>query len=74
MSAVKNASFAMFTDAGNTAVVNIVGAAYVRSLSWGAVYAMLETLATLPGFEEATDTAVCEAVYVACGFALNKEL
>lgn len=68
MSTLNNTDFAMFTDAGNIAVANIVGAAHIRNLSWDAVDEMLQTLATLPGFEEATDTAVREAVYVACGF------
>ena len=63
-------SYGMFTDFGNDAVDAIVRTAKVLNMSWPQVYAELESLAQrFPNdFDEATDTAVREAVYVACNF------
>lgn len=55
--------YGMFTDAGNSAVDSIVEMARKHQLSWPAVRAMLSALAQDERFEEATDTAVREAVY-----------
>lgn len=55
--------YGMFTDAGNSAVDSIVEMARKHQLSWPAVRAMLSALALEEAYEEATDTAVREAVY-----------
>lgn len=60
--------FAMFTDAGNAAVASLVTDAKRLGLNWPAVYFALQVLSRRPDFAEATDTAVREAVYDACGF------
>jgi len=57
-------TYAMYTNAGDAAVYGIVVAADANGLSWGQVYDSLRRLSTQPGFEEATDTAVREAVYI----------
>ena len=56
----------MFTDAGNLAVDSIVEMARKHQLSQSIVRAMLSALAQDERFEEATDTAVREAVYEVC--------
>ena len=63
--------YAMFTDAGNEAIDGLVGVAKKLELTWPQVYAALEVLADNPKFAEATDTAVREYVYDACGFETN---
>jgi hypothetical protein len=58
-------SYAMFTDLGNAMVHGIVVTAKTANLDWDEVLEVLEDIATLDGFEEATDTAVRECVYMA---------
>ena len=53
----------MYTDAGNSAVESIVEMARKHQLSWHTVYDMLEAISLEEAYEEATDTAVREAVY-----------
>ena len=60
--------YAMFTEAGNTAVHGVVVVALQQGLNWTATYAMLSALGDDERFGEATDTAVRECVYDACGF------
>lgn len=62
--------YAMFTDAGNAAVDAIVRSAQILKLDWPQVYNELGSLAERfpEDFGEATDTAVRECVYSACGF------
>lgn len=60
--------YAMFTDFGNGMVAEIVKGAKYKNLRWSEVYDMLETISTIKGCEEATDTAVREAVYIELGF------
>jgi hypothetical protein len=60
--------YAMFSEAGNTAVHGVVVLAKQQSLNWPATYAMLLALGDDERFGEATDTAVRECVYSACGF------
>jgi hypothetical protein len=60
--------YAMFTDAGNAAVQDIVALVKRQGLSWSVAYAMLSALSEDERFSEATDTAVRECVYDACGF------
>ena len=55
--------YGMFTDAGNEAVHSIVEMARKHQLSWQTVYDMLEAISLEEAYEEATDTAVREAVY-----------
>ena len=62
------ADYAMFSDFGNTMVGEIVKGAKYKNLRWSEVYDMLETISTIKGCEEATDTAVREAVYIAMGY------
>ena len=62
-------NFAMFTDAGNDAVGSIVKLAISQNLSWNVVQGLLKALSQDERFEEATDTAVRETVYMACDFS-----
>ena len=55
--------YGMYTDAGNEAVHSIVEMAGRHQLSWQTVYDMLEAISLEEAYEEATDTAVREAVY-----------
>ena len=55
--------YGMFTDAGNSAVDSIVEMARKHQLSWPVVGSMLSALALQEAYDEATDTAVREAVY-----------
>ena len=55
--------YGMFTDAGNSAVDSIVEMARKHQLSWHTVHDMLEAICLEEAYEEATDTAVMEAVY-----------
>ena len=55
--------YGMFTDAGNSAVDSIVEMARKHQLSWPTVRAMLSALALEEAYDEASDTAVREAVY-----------
>jgi hypothetical protein len=66
-------TFAMFTDEGNAAVGMIVQMAKTKRWDWPRtmkeLYFLADSDAQLYG--EATDTAVREAVYDACGFETN---
>ena len=62
-------NFAMYTDAGNDAVGSIVKLAISQNLSWTVVQGLLKALSQDERFEEATDTAVRETVYMACDFS-----
>jgi hypothetical protein len=55
--------YGMFTDAGNSAVDSIVEMARKHQLSWHTVHDMLEAICLEEAYEEASDTAVKEAVY-----------
>ena len=55
--------YGMFTDAGNEAVNSIVEMARKYQLSWPTVHDMLAALALEEAYDEASDTAVREAVY-----------
>lgn len=63
-----NLDLGMFTHAGESAVYGIIVAAEANNLTPDQVLASLERLAKQPDFEEATDTAVREAVFEALGF------
>ena len=56
-------NYGMYTDAGNSAVDSIVTMARKHQLSWHTVHDMLEAISLEEAYEEATDTAVMEAVY-----------
>ena len=56
-------NYGMYTDAGNSAVDSIVEMARKHQLSWPTVVGMLEAISLEEAYEEATDTAVREAVY-----------
>ena len=60
--------YAMFSDAGNAAVQDIVGLAKRQGLSWKVTHSLLMALSDDERFGEATDTAVRECVYSACGY------
>jgi hypothetical protein len=60
--------YGMYTAFGNAMVGEIVKAAKYKNLGWPEVRDMLETISEIKGCEEATDTAVREAVYIALGF------
>ena len=55
--------YGMYTDAGNSAVDSIVEMARKHQLTWPTVVGMLEAISLEEAYEEATDTAVKEAVY-----------
>jgi hypothetical protein len=55
--------YGMYTDAGNSAVDSIVEMARRHQLSWHTVHDMLEAISLEEAYEEATDTAVREAVF-----------
>ena len=55
--------YGMYTDAGNEAVDSIVEMARKHQLSWSTVRAILAALAQEEAYDEASDTAVREAVY-----------
>lgn len=65
--------FAMFTKEGNDAVAVIVEMAKNKGWSWSRTQAELYVLADSDAqlYGEATDTAVRECVYDACGFESN---
>ena len=56
--------YAMFTDEGNALICGVVLTAKASGLEWEQVYDILCDISTLDGFEEATDTAVRECVYM----------
>ena len=56
-------NYGMYTDAGNEAVHSIVEMARKHQLTWPTVVGMLEAISLEEAYEEATDTAVKEAVY-----------
>jgi hypothetical protein len=58
-------NFDMFTDTGNALVRGVVITAINASLNWEAVCDILYDISKLHGYEEASDTAVREAVYMA---------
>ena len=68
---MKTPYYEMFTDEGNAAVHEIVAVAYRINISWQVVMQMLEKLSRVKGFEEATDTAVRDAVWFALSRRLN---
>ena len=57
--------YGMFSENGNKVIDGIVFCAKKMNWSWTLVNDMLSRLSTVPGFEEATDTAVREYVYEA---------
>jgi hypothetical protein len=63
-------NYYMYTDFGNDAVDAIVRRAKILKLDWPQVLQELRSLAERfpEDFGEATDTAVRECVYDACGF------
>jgi hypothetical protein len=62
--------FGMFTPEGNALVEKLVEIALVKGWDWNRTYRELETMASINPqvYGEATDTAVRERVYDACGF------
>ncbi len=60
--------YSMFTDAGNAAVHDLVSLVKRQGLNWSIAHSMLSALSEDERFSEATDTAVRECVYDACGF------
>ena len=68
---MKTPYYGMFSDEGNAAVHEIVAVAYRINISWKVVMQMLEKLSRVKGFEEATDTAVRDAVWYALSRRLN---
>ena len=55
--------YGMYTDAGNAVIGSIVDLARKHQLTWHTVHDMLEAISLEEAYEEATDTAVREAVY-----------
>lgn len=58
-------TYGMFTDAGNAMIHGVVLTAKNNGLDFDQVVEILSDIQTLDGFEEATDTVVREAVYMA---------
>lgn len=65
--------FAMYTPEGDAAVAKIVETAKRKGWDWPRTYSELCVLAHSDAqlYGEATDTAVRECVYDACGFNTN---
>jgi len=57
--------YGMFSEQGNALIHGIVVTAKAAEMDWDQVNDILHDVGTLNGFEEATDTAVREAVYMA---------
>lgn len=57
--------YGMFSDVGDAMVAGVVMTAVTYGLSFEQVQDVLYDISTLDGFEEAADTAVREAVYIA---------
>ena len=57
-------TFGMFSKDGDKIINAIVLAAKANKYDWDMVEHLLEGIATIDGFEEATDTEVREAVYI----------
>jgi hypothetical protein len=58
-------TYGMFTEAGNQAVQRIVDYATGKLMTYNETLPLIYALSNKPGFEEATDTAVRESVYLA---------
>jgi hypothetical protein len=56
-------NYGMFSPEGNAMIKGVILTAKSAGLSWDEVLDVLEDVATLDGFEEATDTSVREMVY-----------
>lgn len=56
--------FGMFSDTGNSMIYGVVLSAKHSKLEWDAVMDILRNISTLDGFEESTDTAVRESVWM----------
>ena len=56
-------NYGMYTDAGNAVIGSVVDLARKHQLTWHTVHDMLEAISLEEAYEEATDTAVREAVY-----------
>jgi hypothetical protein len=61
-------NYGMFSDEGNNAIRLLIQNAQVNKLRWVDVYAQLQDLSYLEGYEEAMDTVVRENVYDALAF------
>jgi len=59
--------YEMYTDRGNSAIHQIVEIARECNLTWENVNNLLIRLSRHNGYEEAADTAVRDAVYIALG-------
>jgi len=57
-------SYGMFTEEGDKIIYAVVMAAKANKYDWDMVEHLLKGIATINGFEEATDTEVREAVYI----------
>ena len=64
-----NDYYAMYSDAGNAMIQGVVMTAKANNLDWDQVIGVLNDIATLDGFEEATDTSVKECVYSALSYS-----
>ena len=58
-------TYGMFTEAGDKRVHQIVEFATGKLMTYNETIPLLYALSNKPGFEEATDTAVRESVYLA---------
>lgn len=57
-------NFGMFSDTGNAMIHGVVLSAKESKLEWDTVMDILRNISTLDGFEESTDTAVRESVWM----------
>ena len=58
-------NYGMFTENGNRVIDGIVIFAKEYNYSWECISDVLTSISKVAGFEEATDTAVRESVYLA---------
>ena len=57
-------NYGMFSDSGNAMIHGVVLSAKQSKMNWDSVVEILYDISTLDGFEESTDTAVRDAVWM----------
>lgn len=61
--------YGMFTDEGNALVHGVVECAKIANMNWQGVEEILNKIAEIDGFREASDTAVRDEVHIALTMA-----
>lgn len=66
---MKTPHYGMFTDEGNALVHGVVECAKIANMNWQGVEEILNKIAEIDGFREASDTAVRDEVHIALTMA-----